>query len=182
MRTYLLTLLVVVFLTSCAESQIRESKWIDAENENTLLSIRKDNDTYWLHFFYQPLKIVTEASIPYVTLKYPGEDVELPLLFKDNENLSFYGKNYIPLEKSMKGRFIGEWKSPDESTRFVVQMDSNIELNWDIIKDSGKPVRFYPKRTENGVHFTLGRDTLYFEIRDGFVVDKNGAKYSKVKG
>ena len=173
MKTNLITILLFLFLASPAYSQLKESQWIDRENENTLLTISKEDDTYWIDFFEKPYKIVQGDPIPYVVYK----GVQFPLLFEDDENLWFFGKGYMPLDKSVKGRFIGQWKSQKGDTRFIVQMDSNVELNWDIIKDSGKAVRFYPKRTENGVHFTVGRDTLSFEIRDGHMVDNNGTKY-----
>ena len=178
MKTSLIAFLFLFFFASSAHSQLKESQWIDRENENTLLTISKQDDTYWIDFFEMPYKIVKGDPIPYVVYK----GVQFPLLFEDDENLWFFGNGYMPLDKSVKGRFIGQWKSQDEDTRFVVKMDSNIELNWDIIKGSGKAVRFYPKRTEKGVHFTIGRDTLSFEIKDGFIIDNKGSRYSREKG
>ena len=178
MKTNLIIFLFLVLIGSTANSQLRESQWIDRENENTLLTIKKENETYWIDFFDKPYKIEKGNPIPYVVYK----GVQFPLLFEDDENLWFFGKGFILLEKSTKGAFIGQWTSKDKDTRFIVKMDSNIELNWDIIKDSGKAVRFYPKRTAYGVHFTVGQDTLSFEIKDGYIIDNNGIRYSREKG
>ena len=172
----ILVLVGMITITSCAKSQISPGKWIEKENENRILSIMEEDGKFWISQFQSEFEIINPESSPYVQMR----DRKMPITFaKDGATLYFLSSEYIPLEESKKGQFLGNWKSLSEDIQFLVQLDSNIELNWDIIKESERPVRFYPKRTDKGVHFTVGQDTLSYEIKDGLLIDQNGKKYKK---
>ena len=179
MKTNLIAIIFFVLLTSCTGSRLEQSEWIKKESEDRLLSIKEEEGMYWISIFETSYEIESPHSNPYVQLY----DRKMPIdISKDQSSLFMFNTEYIPLHESVKGRFLGEWKSLDDNTQLIVKMDSNIELNWDFISDSGKAIRYYPKRIANGVHFTMGQDTLSYEIKDGYIIGNNGARYSRVKG
>ena len=174
----LLTILLLTLIVSCGDPGVEQSEWIEKENENRLLSIREENGKFWISQFDSNFEIVNPRSKPYVQFY----DRKMPIdISKDKSSLFFICSEYVPLNQSIKGQFIGKWKSLDDETRLSIKMDSNIELNWDFIRDSGKPVRYYPKRIADGVHFTVGQDTLSYVIKEGYIVDNNGKRYSREK-
>ncbi len=163
-------------LTSCANTQFAESAWIDKENEKVLLTIEKENGKFWLQLYNSPLEIVENGPNSYAIFK----DQKVPISVDTDKEILFYDEvKYIPVSKSVKGQFTGRWKSESEDTVFQVQIDDNVDLTWDIIKGSNKPIRFYPKRTDTGFHFTFGQETLSYILKDGYIIDANDKKYSK---
>ncbi|MEB8327762.1 hypothetical protein OO009_00215 [Flavobacteriaceae bacterium KMM 6897] len=177
MRTQLILLIAALLCTLVTQSQVTEGEWIDKENEKVLLSIEKENDKLQLNLYDRSTEIVEKGLKSYALFK----DQKIPLTFNTEKDILVFNKvAYIPVAKSMKGQFTGRWKSESDDTVFQVEIDGNVELRWDIIKGDDKPIRFWPKRTETGFHFTFGDKTLSYVLKDGVLIDADGKKYSKV--
>ena len=174
MRIILVLLIGVLTLTSCARSRITESTWIDKETEKILLSIDKKEGKFWLRGYGGSAEIVEEGADTYIMFR----DQKAPIKV-DNETLRYLGVTYIPISNSLKGQFTGKWTNETGNTAFVVQIDENVDLTWDIIKGAKNPIRYYPKRADNGFHFTVDQDTLSYSIKDGLIIDAKGTKYTK---
>ena len=171
------TLFIVALLVfSCAQSQIYESTWIDKETEKTILKIEERDGKFWLNQYNDTTEIVTEGSKTFV--KYPHFNMPFTIDSK-KDMLTIRDVQYVLLPNSLKGKFTGKWKDQNGDPSFLVQIDQNNDLNWDIISDANKLTRYYPKPTEDGFHFTMGKDTLSYKLVDGFIIDNEGNKYSK---
>ncbi len=176
MKNFLLLLIGVFCLSSCVQSQISTGEWLNKENEDILLSIKKEDGKYWIYYFYQTTELFENGNEIYFKIRNEKYPVSID---KENEILEILDVQYIPVAKSMKGQFTGRWVNDSENTVFLVQLDGNVDLTWDIIKGSDTPIRFYPKRTDTGFHFTFDRDTLSYSIKDGILIDVNGVKYKR---
>jgi len=176
MKIKLLLICTLIF-SSCARTGIAESVWIDKEHEKMVINIEKEKGKFWLRYFNQPMEIVEEGADTYVLMR----DQEIPLTIDMMGELLVFNKvEFIPLSKSMKDQFTGRWKNAIGDTIFLVQIDENRDLTWDIIKGSEKPIRFWPKPTASGFHFTYGEELLSFALKDGYIQDTKGEKYFKV--
>ncbi|MFT4832109.1 MAG: hypothetical protein ACI815_001760 [Psychroserpens sp.] len=176
MKKTALLFTLALFLYSCAESQFYESTWIDQDTEKSILNIEEKNGKLWLNNYGRSDEIVIEGSRAYI--KHPNYNVPLTIDSK-KDILTVRGVHYILLQNSLKGKFTGKWKNENEDLSFLVQIDENIDLNWDMNIGANKPIRYYPKPTEGGFHFTIGQDTLSYKIVDGLLIDNKGNKYSK---
>jgi len=89
--------------------------------------------------------------------------------------------NYIPIGKSNKGKLYGNWENKKEGVKFVVG-DSGNEIIWDVIKASGKPVRYYPKKMGDRYAFTYGKELELwsFKVENDILHDSKGIKYSRI--
>lgn len=141
-----------------------------------LLNIKKEDGKYWMYYFDKPIELFENDNEIYFVIKDQKYPVNINV---DKENLEVLGNQYVPIKKSMKGKFTGKWSNHSENTVFLVKIDGNVDLTWDIIKGSDKPIRFYPKRTDTGFHFTFDKDTLSYTLKDGILIDDNGIKYNK---
>ncbi len=167
---------LALFLYSCAESQSYKGTWIDQETEKSILNIEEQNGKLWLNQYDRSDEIVIEGSKAYI--KYPHYNDPL-LLDAQKDILTIRGVKYVLLPNSLKGQFTGKWKNENGDLSFLVQIDENNDLNWDINTADNKPIRYYPKPIESGFHFTMGRDTLTYKLVDGRLVDNKGNKYFK---
>ena len=176
MRKFVLLIIVLISLSSCAQSQIPEGDWVDIENEQMLLSIKKEDGKYWMYYFEQPTELYKNEN----EIFFKRKDQKYPVTI-DNEKdiLEVLGYQYIPVAKSMKGQFTGKWANESETTVFIVKLDGNVNLTWDFIEGDYQSVRFYPKRSDSGFHFTIDQDTLSYTLKNGLLYDNNGMKYNK---
>lgn len=173
----ILFLVISMFcLSSCSQSRMVEGVYLDKENENIPLSIKKENGKYWLHFFEEPAELFQNDNEVYFQIRNQKYTVTID---KKNDIIDVLGHQFIPVSKTMKGQFAGKWVNDSEDTAFLVQLDDSALLTWDIIKGTGKPIRFYPKRTETGFHFSYNHDILSYVLEDGVLIDANGVKYKK---
>jgi hypothetical protein len=168
-----------IVLVSCSNPGIAEGNWVDVENEKELLAIKKEDGRFWLHLHNRQMTVNTEGRIPFVTIR----DQEYPILLNPlGDTLTFASRAYVLLENSLKGRFTGRWRNASGDTVFLVQIDDNRDLTWDIIRKAEQPVRFWPKRTSSGYHFSLGKKTFTYVLKDGYLMDQEGNKYFRESG
>lgn len=167
-------ILVFVLTTSNTQAQngFYESAWVDKQNEMTSLTIVKENDSFWLYGNFVKEEI-SKGNNPYVTIEKKEFPIEMDIT---DGSLIFKGIKYIPEFKSKKRQFTGSWLSLNKKTIFDIKLEKGGIL-WDIIKDGGEPIRFYPKLTETGFTFTIGDEQLYYTIENGTMTDSKGNKY-----
>ena len=163
MKKRIIIYLLLIFTNSSLFGQrIYESTWIDKRNEMTLITIEKENGKFWLKFYEKRFKIYKPKN-PFILFRGKKSKIEI-----DHElgNLTLNGKKYIPEFKSRKRTFLGRWKSTSKNTIFDIRLINDM-IVWDIIKDKDKPIRFYPKLTDNGFTFTFGEKQLFFLMKNG---------------
>ena len=175
MKKLIIYLLLIFTYSSLFGQRIYESAWIDKTNETILMTIEKENGKFWLKIFNNQFEIYNPKN-PFIRMKGKKSKIEI-----DHElgNLTLNGKKYIPEFKSRKRKFSGRWKSTSEDTIFDIDL-INGGITWDIIKNNGKPIRFYPKLTDNGFTFTFGDKQLSFHMENGKIIDNKGNSYMKI--
>jgi len=176
----------MLVMVSCIGHQIPEGTWIDSTDERTMVHIKQNQGKFWMEVedragLRDPLEIAVEGHELFVILNHRKASLKMPLAIRDGgESLRFREMEYIPFSQSWKGRFAGHWKAISGKMEFQVRLDENIDLIWDIVTEENKPIRFWPKRTEDGFYFTRDNDVWSFSITDGIMVDRDGNRYKKV--
>ncbi len=184
MKQSLHFLLLLVLITSCEETQLTEGAWIDRADEKTLIHIEGDGGKFWVRMedrsgLSDRMEILTRGGKNFVK----HTPWELPIkMDSDGSSLLFRDAQYIPFSKSMKGKFTGRWKSEATGLAFDVRIDDNIEITWDVLQEGLNPVRFWPKRTDEGFYFTRDHEVWSFSMEEGVMVDANGNRYRKIFG
>jgi len=157
--------------------QLAEGTWLDRADEKKLLTVAREEGRLIVRIDGErPFEVLEGKTGPYAL--YSKQ--KLPItLGADGSSLTFLRTEYIPYSESLKARFTGRWESDADNTAFVVAMDENRELTWDVISGTEKPVRFWPKRTAEGFYFTRGHDEFSFTLQDGKLVDSKGNTYTR---
>jgi len=173
---------IVIFLLICLCTNAKilgqnlyESAWIDKQNETILMTIERENGKYWMNFPGTKFEVL-DGEKPYVIMN--GKQARIKI---DQESgvLIFNGFKYIPEFKSKKRRFSGRWKSTSDDRKFDIKL-INGGITWDIIDGDKKPIRFYPKLTDEGFWFTFGKKQLFFTMNDGVIIDDDGNSYIRI--
>jgi hypothetical protein len=182
----ILRLLVSVLLgslISCSTDHFPEGAWIDKEKENTLLMVDRSQGRTWIRFrdrsgIREPIEIVSRGGEAFVNFNANRQD---PILIdRATRNIEFRDREYIPFSESWKGRFSGHWKSNTYEMAFKVGIDTNMDLYWDLYQGADPPIRFWPKRTDDGFYFTRDGTSWSFTLEEGVLVDWKGNRYEWV--
>lgn len=166
---------VLFFSNAFAEQNLHEGAWVDGETEMTSQTIVKEQNSFWMNGKFGKHEII-KAKTSYVILDKKEFSIEFD---RNDDCLIFQGVKYIPEFKSKKRQFAGRWSSLNKETVFDIKINNGGVL-WDIIKNDGQPIRFYPKLTDKGFTFTIGDYQLYFTIVDGIMTDSIGNKYIQI--
>lgn len=168
---------LLAFSSPFALGQMAEGTWLDRAHEKNMLTIAREDGRLTLRIDGgQPFEVLEGKTGPYA--RYSKQKLTIAL-GADGRSLTFLRTEYIPYSESLKARFTGRWESDADSTAFEVAIDDNRELTWDVVSGTGKPVRFWPKRTAEGFYFTRGYDDFSFTLQDGKLVDAEGKTYSR---
>ncbi len=167
--------LILGFSIASFSQTLHEGTWVDEEREMIVLTIEDDGRDYWLTYYKDKFKVMNLKE-PYVLINQVKAQIEYD---KSSDNLKFNNLTFIPELNSRKYQFAGEWKSSSNNTQFSIKL-VNGGVYWDIIKDNGEPVRYYPKLSKEGFEFTVGSDVLYFKVEDNVLTDNKGNTYNKI--
>jgi hypothetical protein len=168
----LFALTIAITSNTLAQKDLYESAWVDQQREMTLLTIVKENGSFWLNGYFGKREIL-KGKKAYVTINEQEYPIEID---RTNGILIFNGVKHIPEFKSRKRQFSGRWQSADKETIFEIKL-ANGGITWDIVKEGNKPIRFYPKFTETGFTFTFGDEQLFYTLKDGIMTDSKGNRY-----
>lgn len=176
-RFVLLTfLLLILTIPAKAQCDVYESSWIEKGREFFGFRIVKEADAFYVDLWSRGKFEVQQADTPFIVIN----DKKVEFFVDDNTGeMSFNGRAYIPEFKSKKRRFEGRWKNEELQITHDITI-TNGGVNWAITKGTDKPIRFWPKQTENGYTFTFGEEQLFFTIEDGMLCDEKGNKFQQI--
>lgn len=179
MKGKIALLLLTFGLTACAQPRIQEGVWVDADTEKNRLEIRANKGRYWLIQHGLEGEIQFEKKQAYMDFR--GQRVRITINTEGNR-LEYLNTAYLPLAQSRKGLFTGHWKSTSGPEEFIISIDDNTDLVWEIRSPLVNPVRFWPKPTPNGFYFTRDQEEFSFTITDGVLLDTSGNTYKRISG
>lgn len=172
-------ILVLCILCFCflGHSQIYESKWIEKETEKTLLQIDEKNGAHYITLWGIDYEI--HGEFPDLFISYHNEKLPLTIDYK-NQTLHFQGKDYVAFPSSRKGQFSGLWKSQEEDIKFIIRIDENNDLTWEVVDPSNKGTKFWPKPTEKGFYYTLDHIKYSYIVHEDIMIDNQGNRYKRI--
>ena len=114
-------------------------------------------------------------------MDFRGQRVRITINTEGNR-LEYLNTVYLPLAQSRKGLFTGHWKSASGPEEFIISIDDNTDLVWEIRSPLANPVRFWPKPTPTGFYFTRNLEEFSYTLIDGVIQDAKGNTYKRISG
>lgn len=154
-----------------------EGVWIDHANENKNVSIYKKNDTLW--WDQAVMKVPIQVNNDTYSILSGGEMWNLSLTA--NDQLKLGSVYFTRPDDNVSFRIDGAWQAKNGDRVYTFITKNGLPTCDVTYIDDSSSKRYYPKRIENGMTFTMDTEPLTFHIKNNTLIMQDGSVLERTK-